>query len=247
MIGIICALSIEVAGLEKLLQNKEEHTYAKMRFVSGTIGGKEVVLTECGIGKVNAAMSAQVMIDHYSPTVIINSGIAGSVSRQLKIGDIVISKDCVQHDFDGTQMGDPKGLIQYNDETRIDIPADMDTANKLYNACKDIENTNVLLGRMLQATFSLLKKLCARVSLTNFLLLRARWRAVLSLRYATETRCHLRSYDVSPMTLTKISSWTLWNLECSLLTSQWRLSRIFWSSCDFSTSTNDSLTTLPCA
>ncbi len=148
MIGIICALSIEVEGLEKLLQNKEEHTYAKMRFVSGTIGGKEVVLTECGIGKVNAAMSAQVMIDRYSPTVIINSGIAGSVSRQLKIGDIVISKDCVQHDFDGTQMGDPKGLIQYNDETRIDIPADMDTANKLYNACKDIENTNVLLGRI---------------------------------------------------------------------------------------------------
>lgn len=148
MIGIICALSIEVEGLEKLLQNKEEHTYAKMRFVSGTIGGKEVVLTECGIGKVNAAMSAQVMIDRYSPTVIINSGIAGSVSRQLKIGDIVISKDCVQHDFDGTQMGDPKGLIQYNDEKRIDIPADMDTANKLYNACKDIENTNVLLGRI---------------------------------------------------------------------------------------------------
>ena len=148
MIGIICALSIEVEGLEKLLQNKEEHTYAKMRFVSGTIGSKEVVLTECGIGKVNAAMSAQVMIDHYSPTVIINSGIAGSVSRQLKIGDIVISKDCVQHDFDGTQMGDPKGLIQYNDEKRIDIPADMDTANKLYNACRDIENTNVLLGRI---------------------------------------------------------------------------------------------------
>lgn len=148
MIGIICALSIEVEGLEKLLENKQEHTYAKMRFVSGTIGGKKVVLTECGIGKVNAAMSAQVMIDRYSPSVIINSGIAGSVSRQLKIGDIVISKDCVQHDFDGTHMGDPKGLIQYNDETRIDIPADMDTANKLYTACKDIENTNVLLGRI---------------------------------------------------------------------------------------------------
>lgn len=148
MIGIICALSIEVEGLEKLLERKQEHNYAKMRFVSGTINGKEVVLTECGIGKVNAAMSAQVMIDRYNPSVIINSGIAGSVSRELKIGDIVISKDCVQHDFDGTQMGDPRGLIQYNDETRIDIPADIDTANKLMLACKDIENTNVLLGRI---------------------------------------------------------------------------------------------------
>lgn len=148
MIGIICALSIEVEGLTKLLDNKKEETYAKMKFVSGTINGKEVVMTECGIGKVNAAMSTQVMIDKYSPDVIINSGIAGSVSRKLKIGDIVISKDCVQHDFDGTQMGDPKGLIQYNDETRIDIPVSANIANKLFEACKHLENTNVLCGRI---------------------------------------------------------------------------------------------------
>ncbi len=148
MIGIICALSIEVEGLTKLLKNKTENTYAKMKFVSGTINGKDVVMTECGIGKVNAAMSAQVMIDKYNPDVIINSGIAGSVSRTLKIGDIVISQDCVQHDFDGTQMGDPKGLIQYNDETRIDIPVDKDVAQKLFDACKDIADTNVLIGRI---------------------------------------------------------------------------------------------------
>ena len=148
MIGIICALSIEVENLTKLLENKQENTYAKMKYISGTINGKEVVMTECGIGKVNAAMSTQVMIDKYKPDVIINSGIAGSVSRELKIGDIVISKDCVQHDFDGTQMGDPKGLIQYNDETRIDIPVSEDVANKLFKACEGIENTNVMLGRI---------------------------------------------------------------------------------------------------
>lgn len=148
MIGIICALSIEVEELTKLLENKQENTYAKMKYISGTINGKEVVMTECGIGKVNAAMSTQVMIDKYNPDVIINSGIAGSVSRELKIGDIVISKDCVQHDFDGTQMGDPKGLIQYNDETRIDIPVSVDVAQKLFEACKDIENTKVMLGRI---------------------------------------------------------------------------------------------------
>ena len=148
MIGIICALSIEVEGLAKLLDNKTGNTYAKMKYISGTINGKEVVMTECGIGKVNAAMSTQVMIDKYNPDVIINSGIAGSVSRTLKIGDIVISKDRVQHDFDGTQMGDPKGLIQYNDETRIDIPVSEDVANKLYDACKDLDGTNVTLGRI---------------------------------------------------------------------------------------------------
>lgn len=148
MIGIICALSIEVEGLAQLLENKEEKTYAKMKFISGTINGKDVVMTECGIGKVNAAMSTQVMIDKYNPSVIINSGIAGSVSRKLKIGDIVISDDCVQHDFDGTQMGDPKGLIQYNDEKRIDIPVSKTVAQKLFEACKNIENTNVLCGRI---------------------------------------------------------------------------------------------------
>lgn len=148
MIGIICALSIEVEGIAKLLDNKKEETFAKMKYIYGTVNGKEVVMTECGIGKVNAAMSTQIMIDKFSPDVIINSGIAGSISRELKIGDIVISKDCVQHDFDGTQMGDPKGLIQYNDETRIDIPVNPDIAQKLYDACKDLENTNVVLGRI---------------------------------------------------------------------------------------------------
>ena len=148
MIGIICALSIEVEGLTKLLENKKEETYAKMKYVSGTINGKEIVMTECGIGKVNAAMSTQVMIDKYNPDVIINSGIAGSISRELKIGDIVISKDCVQHDFDGTQMGDPKGLIQYNDETRIDIPVSETVAEKLFKACENLENSNVKIGRI---------------------------------------------------------------------------------------------------
>ena len=148
MIGIICALSIEVEELTKLLENREEKTIAKMKYICGDINGKKVVMTECGIGKVNAAMSTQVMIDHYNPDVIINSGIAGSVSKTLKIGDIVISKDCVQHDFDGTQMGDPKGLIQYNDETRIDIPVSKDIAQKLFDACKDIKDTNVVLGRI---------------------------------------------------------------------------------------------------
>lgn len=84
MIGIICALSIEVEELTKLLKNKEEKTIAKMKYISGDINGKKVVMTECGIGKVNAAMSTQVMIDHYNPQVIINSGIAGSVSKTLK-------------------------------------------------------------------------------------------------------------------------------------------------------------------
>ena len=111
MTGIICALKIEVDGLKEVMTNTEKKTVAGLDFFKGEINSREVVLLECGIGKVNAAIGTQIMIDYYSPDVIINSGIAGSLSKDLKIGDIVISKDCVQHDMDGTEMGDPRGEI----------------------------------------------------------------------------------------------------------------------------------------
>lgn len=146
MIGFICALSIEVDGIVSMMKNKEKKTIAKMTYIKGEINGKQIIATECGIGKVNAAISTQVMIDYYNPDVIINSGIAGSVSRLLSIGDIVVSTDCVQHDFDGTQMGDPKGLIQFNDEKRISLPADKNVSQSLFDSCKDIPDTKVFMG-----------------------------------------------------------------------------------------------------
>lgn len=148
MIGFICALSIEVEGIVSLMENKEETTVAKITYVKGEIGGKTVVCCECGIGKVNAAMSTQIMIDLYHPDVIVNSGIAGSLSGKIRIGDIVVSDDCVQHDMDGTEMGDPPGEIWFNDEKRIDIPADRETADKLYEACEVIKDIHVFRGRI---------------------------------------------------------------------------------------------------
>ena len=148
MIGFICALGVEVEGIVGKMENKEEQTVAKITYHKGDIGGSEVVCCECGIGKVNAAMSTQIMIDLYHPDVIINSGIAGSLSGDIRIGDIVVSDDCVQHDMDGTEMGDPRGEIWFNDEKRIDIPADKATADKLYKACKTISDINVFRGRI---------------------------------------------------------------------------------------------------
>lgn len=148
MIGFICALAIEVEGIVNMMENKEETTAAKITYIKGDIGGKEVVCCECGIGKVNAAMSTQIMIDLYHPDVIVNSGIAGSLSGNIRIGDIVVSDDCVQHDMDGTEMGDPPGEIWFNDEKRIDIPADKATADKLYAACKTIKGIGVFRGRI---------------------------------------------------------------------------------------------------
>ena len=148
MIGFICALAVEVEGIANMMDNKEENTVAKITYTKGDIGGKEVVCCECGVGKVNAAMSTQIMIDLYHPDVIINSGIAGSLSGDIRIGDIVVSDDCVQHDMDGTEMGDPPGEIWFNDERRIYIPADRDTADKLIAACRTLPDISVFRGRI---------------------------------------------------------------------------------------------------
>ncbi len=148
MFGFICALSVEVEGIVKLMENTEKTTVAKITYHKGEIYGKEVVCCECGIGKVNAAMSTQIMIDLYHPDVIINSGIAGSLSGDIRIGDIVVSDDCVQHDMDGTEMGDPLGQVQFNDELRTYFPADKATADRLFEACKTIDGINVFRGRI---------------------------------------------------------------------------------------------------
>ncbi len=148
MIGFICALGIEVEGIVKMMKKTDKRTMAKIAFYRGEIFGKEVVCCECGIGKVNAAMSTQLMIALYSPDVIINSGIAGSISGKIHIGDIVISDDCVQHDMDGTEMGDPLGQVQFNDEVRTYFPADKPTADKLAAACETLDGISVFRGRI---------------------------------------------------------------------------------------------------
>lgn len=148
MLGFICALDVEVEGIRNLMTDREDKTVAKITYHKGIIHGTPVVCCECGIGKVNAAMSTQIMIDLYHPDVIINSGIAGSLSPDIRIGDIVISDDCVQHDMDATEMGVMPGEIQFNDENRVVIPADKATADKLQAACDTLENTAVLRGRI---------------------------------------------------------------------------------------------------
>ena len=148
MIGLICALDVEVEGIKKLMNDITQSTVAKITYTKGVIGDKEIVCCECGIGKVNAAMSAQIMIDLYHPEPIINSGIAGSLSADIRIGDIVISDDCVQHDMDATEMGNPHGEIQFNDELRTFFPADKSVADALERACGILDGTGVFRGRI---------------------------------------------------------------------------------------------------
>lgn len=110
-IGIIGAMQIEVEALCAAMENTETETVGNMTFVYGDLCGKRVVCAKCGIGKVFAAMCAQTMILKYAPDCIINSGVAGTLSDQLSIGQIALAEQVVQHDMDTSPIGDPVGLI----------------------------------------------------------------------------------------------------------------------------------------
>ena len=147
MIGIICALRIEVDGLKALMEDAVVTEKAGLQFYSGTIYGKDVALLECGVGKVNAAVGTQIMIDLFKPEVVINSGIAGSLTKHLTVGDIVISSDCVEHDINCTAVEEPRGQIWFTDEKRIGIPADKEVVEKLAECCKGL-GSHVMVGRI---------------------------------------------------------------------------------------------------
>ena len=110
-IGIIGAMKIEVEALCAAMTDTESTTISGMEFVCGTLKGKRVVCAKCGIGKVFAAMCTQTMILHYAPDVIVNSGVAGTLSEHLSIGQIALADQVVQHDMDTSPIGDPVGLI----------------------------------------------------------------------------------------------------------------------------------------
>ena len=104
-------MQIEADGIIALMENKKQKEIAKMTFTSGTLNGKELVVVVCGVGKVNAAMCSFAMIQNYKPDCIINSGVAGSVSEKVSVGDIVVAVNVVEHDMNTTALGDLQGEV----------------------------------------------------------------------------------------------------------------------------------------
>lgn len=143
MIGIIGAMGIEVRALADLLENKTSETISGVEYMSGKIYGKDVVLAVCGIGKVFAAICAQTMILKYNPDVIINTGVAGTLTDALSIGDIAIADSVVQHDMDTSPLGDPVGLL--SGINIVKIPADKATVQKI-EACVNAIGVNHQIG-----------------------------------------------------------------------------------------------------
>lgn len=98
-IGIIVAMSKELRLILPLLDHLTSETYGTVRFHTGNIGPHTVVAMECGIGKVNAAMGATLLADHYQPGLIINTGVAAGAGPDVAVMDIVVATSLVHHDF----------------------------------------------------------------------------------------------------------------------------------------------------
>ena len=109
--GIIAAMNEEMQEIEKIMTEREIQKIYELNFIKGKINNIQVVLVEAGIGKVNAARTTQILIDNFQVDYIINVGSAASANDELDIGDIVIGHKIVQHDFDITAFGHPKGYI----------------------------------------------------------------------------------------------------------------------------------------
>lgn len=137
MIGIIGAMASEVDGLKEIMTDKKTDTISGVEFSTGVIGGTDVVVAQAGVGKVNAAVTAQTMILKYNTTALINIGVAGGIEPTLSIGDIVIADRVVEHDMDTTAVGDPAGFITGIDKVYMDC--DSEISELMYRVSVDMD------------------------------------------------------------------------------------------------------------
>ena len=135
-IGIIGAMEEEVAVLKDEMNIEEVVEYASMQFCKGILCGKNVVIVRSGIGKVNASVCAQVLVDKFNVDMLVNTGIAGSLDATIDIGDMVISTDLVEHDMDTTIFGDPLGQVPRMDT--FSFPADPVLVEKAVAANEEV-------------------------------------------------------------------------------------------------------------
>lgn len=110
-IGIIFAMDEEINELKKYINITHENKIFDLVFYEGNIGSAKCILVKSGVGKVNAARTTQMLIDNYKVDYIINIGVAGGVSKDTHVLDLVVSDNLVQHDFDITAFDHEKGYI----------------------------------------------------------------------------------------------------------------------------------------
>ena len=144
-LGIIGAMDVEIETLKSHMEGLTVTEKAGTEYWEGTLCSLPVVLVRCGIGKVNAAIGAQVLCDCFAVTHIVNTGIAGSLCAQLDIGDQVVSRDVMHHDFDCNHFGYPMCMIP---GMPISFPADALLMELATEAAQQVNPGHVRQGRI---------------------------------------------------------------------------------------------------
>jgi adenosylhomocysteine nucleosidase len=146
-IGIIGAMVEEIERFLTHIESPEIATFAGIEYISGKMEGLPVVVCKSGVGKVNAAMCAQILIDHFSVDAVMMTGVAGAVDLRLNIGDLVVSNDCMQHDMDVTALGFARGVIPFAEHSLF--TADQTLIDAALQAAALESDVQTLVGRVL--------------------------------------------------------------------------------------------------
>lgn len=155
--GIIGAMDEEVEKIKNEMIIEKKETNAKTIFYKGVFEGKNIILVRCGIGKVNAAIISQILITQYKVDIIINTGVAGGIKGEVDIGDVVISTDVIEHDFDASKFGYELGQIPRLDV--LEFKADEKLVDLAFNASKkELSNNNVFKGRIVSGDIFVAEK-----------------------------------------------------------------------------------------
>ena len=145
-LGIIGAMQVEVEILLGAMENKKSQEKAGSTFYEGVLNGLDVVVVQCGVGKVNAAICTPILCDLYQVTHLVNTGIAGSLCADLDIGDLVVSRDAMYHDVDAVHFGYPMGKVPGMDTT--EFPADETMMSLAFAAAEAVNPGHTKIGRV---------------------------------------------------------------------------------------------------
>ena len=145
-LGIIGAMDLEVETLVAALENKKARRVAGSTFYEGKLSGLDAVVVQCGVGKVNAATCAQIMCSVFGVTALVNTGVAGSLSNELDIGDILVSTDAMHHDFDCSPVGYAPGQIPGLD--MLAFKADEKLSALAFEAAEQVNPGHTKQGRV---------------------------------------------------------------------------------------------------
>jgi adenosylhomocysteine nucleosidase len=120
MLAVIGAMKEEIDLIKAAMTVSAQQTHTGIETLRGEFGGVDIVLAQCGIGKVNATICTQMLIDRFQPSALVFSGVAGGLLANMRVGDVVIASHLIQYDMDLTAFGRRHGEVPGQDSRMVE-------------------------------------------------------------------------------------------------------------------------------